>query len=283
MDGALMENLKQVPKFLKNAWDCVFIVSGSGKVRIGKSSMALQMAYFIAWLLVGGDKKLKKTPVPFTLDNVVFTPKDLMKLASTLPKHSVILYDEGRAGLDSARAMESLNKIMIDFFQECGQYQHVIIIVLPNFHRLKEDIAVARSLFLVDVYTGKNYSRGFFKFFNERQKENLYAFGKARIGIYNKYMATNPSFRGRFTKYLPVSKKDYEDKKLKALREKSLSRNQTKQLLSRNFAVYNLYSDGMHLIDLAKTFNLHRNSITNIINEEKLRRTKKIKEYQDEN
>jgi ABC-type xylose transport system permease subunit len=44
--------------------------------------------------------------------------------------HSVLVYDEGRAGLDSARAMENINKAMQDFFQECGQYGHVIIIVL---------------------------------------------------------------------------------------------------------------------------------------------------------
>ena len=36
MNGYLKDNLNEVPKFLKKSWDCVGIVSGSGRVRIGK-------------------------------------------------------------------------------------------------------------------------------------------------------------------------------------------------------------------------------------------------------
>jgi len=56
----------------------------------------------------------------------------LLTLFKKYGKNQVIIYDEGRAGLDSARAMQAINKIMQDFFQACGQYGHVILIVLPK-------------------------------------------------------------------------------------------------------------------------------------------------------
>ena len=38
MDEFLALNLNSLPNYLKNAWDVVGIISGHGKVRIGKSS-----------------------------------------------------------------------------------------------------------------------------------------------------------------------------------------------------------------------------------------------------
>jgi hypothetical protein len=182
------------------------------------STMAQQIGYYAAWLLAGGKKKPKKKSVPFNNTNIVFTPDQLVGLAQKLPKRSVIVYDEGRAGLDSIRAMENINKGMMDFFQECGQYQHVIIIVLPNYFRLSEDIAVPRSLFLVDVHHDAKYNRGYFKFYNEIQKEYLYVFGKKKLGTYAKYKSVNPSFNGRFTDSHPqIDVELYERQKREAL------------------------------------------------------------------
>ena len=90
--------------------------------------------------------------------------EDLMKKAEQLPKNSVIIYDEGRSGLDSASAMTAINKTMSEFFQRCRVYHHVIIIVLPNFFKLHEDYAVARSQFLIDTYADEKFNRGYFSF-----------------------------------------------------------------------------------------------------------------------
>lgn len=242
MDGYLRDNLSEIPRFLKDGWDCVIIISGNSKVRIGKSTLAMQIAYFIAWLLNENKKKYglvsQNSPVPFDNTNIAFDPDGVMKLAANKPRNSVLVYDEGRAGLDSARAMENINKAMQDFFQECGQYGHVIIIVLPDFFKLNETIAIPRSLFLVNVYHDANYKRGFFSFFNEKKKELLYIFGKKKWGSDSKYMSVNDDFHGRFTSYFPINKEIYDEQKRTALKKKKKSQLDQRWHRERDAAFY---------------------------------------------
>jgi hypothetical protein len=240
MDGYLIDNLNEVPKFLKKAWDCVIIVSGNAKVRIGKSTIAMQTAYYIAWLLnelnIKRGLAQKGNPVPFDNSNVVFDPEALMKVAEKKPRNSVLVYDEGRAGLDSARAMENINKAMQDFFQECGQYGHVIIIVLPDFFKLNETIAVPRSLFLINAYTDKNYNRGFFSFYSEHRKELLYIIGKKKWGSSSKYMAVDDNFHGKFCDYFPINKELYDEQKKEALKKRRKTNLEARWHVERNVA-----------------------------------------------
>lgn len=258
MDGYEVSNYISIPRYLDKGYDCVGIVSGHGKVRIGKSTKASQTCYLIAWLLAGGKLKIRvdkdnkwevlvnkppKNGVKFNLyENVAFSAEDLMNKAFGLykkyGKHQVLLYDEGRQGLDSARAMESINKGMEDFFQECGFMEHVIIIVLPNFFKLHEDYAVARSLFLIDVFADSQFRRGYFNFYNDLQKEKLFFFGKKRIGIRAKYAAASENFWGKFGTFLPFDKKEYEEAKKKALMKKRLTRQQQKWKKQRDALIY---------------------------------------------
>lgn len=255
MDYFMAKNLLGLPKYLAAAWDVVGIVSGHGKVRIGKSTLAQQIGYFAAWLMAGGEMVdspdranqliIKKHPtkeVKFSLDNLVFTPDDLIKKADDLykkyGKHQIIIYDEGRSGLDSARAMESVNKIMQDFFQECGFMGHIIIIVLPNFFKLHEDYAVNRSLFLVDVYANQELKRGYFSFYNEMNKEFLYFNGKKKIGSSLKYRDSRVSFSGRFTPFSPLDKVEYEKAKRAGLKKKQLKTKEAIWKRQRDAAIY---------------------------------------------
>jgi hypothetical protein len=261
MDGYLKENLDGIPYFLSEGYDCVGIVSGRGKVRIGKSTMAIQTGAYIAWRLAGGklkahqeevDNKTKwiidevinpKKEIKYTLkENIVFSADQMMDTAFKLYKkygpNQVIVYDEGRQGLDSARAMESINKGMEDFFQECGFMGHVIIIVLPNFFKLHEDYAIARSLFLIDSYANERFKRGFFSFYNEYQKEKLFYFGKKRIGIRAKYAAASDNFNGKFTSWTPFDRKEYDELKKQALNKKRKTRQQKKFKKQRDCAIY---------------------------------------------
>jgi hypothetical protein len=242
MDGYLRDNLNEVPKFLKEGWDCVIILSGNAKVRIGKSTLAMQIAYYLAWLLNELRKKSKlvseNNPVPFDNTNIAFDPDEVRKLATNKPKNSVLVYDEGRAGLDSARAMENINKAMQDFFQECGQYGHVIIIVLPDFFKLNDTIAIPRSLFLINVYHDANYRRGYFSFFNEKKKELLYIFGKKKWGSDSKYMSVNDDFHGRFTPYFPINKEIYDEQKRTALKKKKKSQLEQRWHKERDASFY---------------------------------------------
>jgi hypothetical protein len=264
MQGYLKKNLDGVPNFLKKEWDVVGIITGHGKVGTGKSTIALQVGYYLAWLLSGGEmldeeyEKGKfrvvgmvkpKRPVRFGMENIVFTPEDLMKKAETLYNkygpNQVIVYDEGKSGLDSENAMKSINKAMTEFMQRCRVYHHIILIVLPNFFKLHEDYAVARSLFLIDAYADKEFNRGYFSFYNELQKEKLFYFGKRLIGVRARYAAAHDSFWGKFTKWLPVDKETYDKAKIKAIKNLNMTRHDIKYKKQRDAAIYltKKYSD----------------------------------------
>jgi len=254
MDGYLAENLQHIPKFLARDFDCVGIISGRGKVRTGKSTIAAQVGYYCAWLIAGGQMELIRSkegkfinprvikkptkPVNFSLKNLAFAPEDLMRLGRTMPKNSVIIYDEGRTGLDAKTSMTSLNRLLEDFFQECGQYNHVILIVLPDFFKLHMDYAVSRSYFLIDVFLDENFTRGFFNFYNEVQKDFLYNHGKKRLGILSKYQASYPSFSGKFTQWFPFSHDDYSSLKRLALKKKEMGQRKAKIKEQRDAMIY---------------------------------------------
>ena len=231
LDRWLKQNLDGIPAFLDRAFDVVAIVSGTGKVRLGKSTLALQMAYYVAWIIAGGRTVLNErgqviqiinptNEVNFGIDNIVFSPDELKEKAEKLPKHSVIVYDEGRVGLQSDRHMENVNKQVADFFQECGQYGHVIFIVLPDFFKLGVDYATNRSLFLVNVFADKEFNRGYFNFYNENSKEKLFLYGKKKVGTFAKYNSYPRNFWGRFSAFVPVDRVAYEQLKRDALSRK---------------------------------------------------------------
>lgn len=249
MDRWEKENLDGIPKFLAKDWDVVGVVSGSGLVRVGKSRKGIQTGIYIAWRIAGGKviadengNTIKIIPptkkLNFTLNNVCFSPEELMEKARKFPHNSVFVYDEGRAGLDSKRAMESINKGMEDFFQECGQYNDVIIIVLPDFFKLHYDYAVTRSMFLIDVQVNKNWKRGFFEFYNRTQKEWLFNLGKKRMGVKGKYAAANSNFYGRFTSWFPFDEAEYNKRKKEALEKKEITRYQRRYKRQRDAALY---------------------------------------------
>lgn len=269
MDEYLAINLMGIPEYLKRSYDVVGIFSGHGKVRVGKSTVAQQVGYFLAWSISGGSMAREEATgkwfvstkptkiVRFTLeDNVVFTPDDLQTKARELftkyGRNQVIIYDEGRAGLDSAAAMSAINKAMQDFFQECGQYGHVILIVLPNFFKLHEDYAISRSIFLVDVFTNKRMERGYFNFYNEAQKESLFIAGKKKAGTLSKYSGARPSFTGRFSPFLPLDKDKYEEAKQNAIKQKEVKNIEKKWKRQRDAALLMLYKHmGMSPEDIA--------------------------------
>jgi hypothetical protein len=227
---------------------CCIQVDGSSNLYITdnyvvthNSTLAMQSAYYIAWILAGGKTILDengkvleiirpKRKVNFGLDHVVFAPEDLKKKAHQLPPNSVIVYDEGRAGLDSSRSMESVNKGMQDFFQECGVYGHTILIVLPDFFQLHRTYAVNRSLFLINVFADNQFNRGYFSFYNDHQKELLYHWGKKKVGANFQYAAAKRNFWGRFSDWLPFDKDTYENLKKSALEKKRLGPKEIKEL-----------------------------------------------------
>ncbi len=232
MDNYLVENLHPTPYFLAQDRDVVCIISGQGQTRNGKSTIAVGVAYFLAWLIAGGRMDLRKDdignyinpvvikrpnkPVRFSFENLFYTPDDLVKggkdLRKKYGKHQILLYDE-TSGLDSAGTMKKVNQDLNFFFQTCGADNHVILIVLPNFFKLNEDIATTRSMFLIDTYSDENWKRGLFNFYGPKDKEWLYFNGKKKIGVGAKYASQNPTFFGTFRNWLPFNREEYEAQK----------------------------------------------------------------------
>ena len=210
---------------LHKDWDFVIIVSGNRMVRVGKSVLAMTICAYLAWAL----KKLKLNDNAYGINNIFFDNVVMIGAARRAPKYSVIHYDEGREGLAAIKAMTGMQQDLIDFFSECGQLNHIFVIVAPDFFDLKEDIAVGRSELLINVYRhiaegdrdmyGEDkkrhvfiYQRGFFQFFNRPRKALLYDI--FRTTRRKNYRQSKPNFIGRFNHAYPVDEEAY--KKLKA-------------------------------------------------------------------
>ncbi len=222
MDGYLKANLDSLAYNIPNDWDGVILMSGDGMVRVGKSVLAQQVGCYMA-------HKLK---TPWNINNIVFTGEELMTNARKSPKNTVFVYDEARGELDTKKVLEEITKTLMDFFAECGMYNHVIVIVLPDFFDLPKGLAISRSECLINVYRKTSiqklkdtevvkFERGFFEFYGRESKKKLYMWGKKD---FNNYRAAKYDFFGTFENFFTVNQQEYLDKKLVYL-----SRDRTKQ------------------------------------------------------
>ena len=212
---------------VKNDWDFVILISGNREVRIGKSVLAMTVSAYIGYCLA----KMKLNNNAFNVDNIFFDHKDMLKKSMEKPKYSVILYDEAREGLASQRASTAFQQDLIQFFNECGQLNHIYILVLADFFDMREVMAVGRSELLINCYKrevnrkiwfGEEtrnvvfYDRGFFQFFNKRAKNLLYDF--YRTTSRKNYSMVKTSFPvGCFENQYPVDEKQYRKLKEDAL------------------------------------------------------------------
>ena len=183
MDRLLTDRLDDVAYNLNRDWDCVYLISGDGMTRIGKSILAQQICYYVS----------QKMGTPFTMKNIVFSGDELIERGHKLPKNSVILYDEARGDLDNKRVIESNTKKILDFFSECGMYNHFFVLNMPDFFDYPKSIAILRSEALINVYrkevpktdkAGKtiiNWQRGQYEFFTRKRKKKLYLMGKKTL------------------------------------------------------------------------------------------------------
>lgn len=193
MDGYLVANLDTAKRIIKKDWDMIFAVDGyEGS---GKSVMTMQMAKYV-------DPELN-------LDRIVFTPKDFQKAVLEAEKYQAVVYDEAYTGLSSRAAMTMVNRILVRMLAEIRQKNLFIFIVMPTFFDLDKYVALWRSRALIHVYTGDDFERGFFAFYNIDSKKLLYIIGKK----FYSYKEVKPDFYGRFTNYYVVDEDLYRKKK----------------------------------------------------------------------
>ena len=229
IDKMLAEALMSLIWNIKHDWDFVIIVSGNRMVRVGKSVLGLTVCAFLAYMLA--KKELNKNA--FALDHIIFDHAKLVEVAKQKPPFSVFQYDEAREGLVAAKAMSEMQNNMLDFFNECGQLNHIFVLVLPDFFVLREEMAVGRSEFLINVFRKTHvihhdmmgdgikhpvvsFDRGYFKFYNRESKNLMFdTFRTTRMKSYNKVRETFP--QGQFENQYPFPKEEYSRLKLEAL------------------------------------------------------------------
>lgn len=213
MDAYLKSNLDSMIYDAEDDWDFVIIITGDGMVRVGKSVLAQQVGYYFAY-------HLKRKWDAKGAGNIVFSGEELIKAATDV-EPSVFIYDEARADLDSKKALAKVSKVLQDFFAECGMYNHILILVLPDFFELNKRIATSRSECLINVFRMKkevkykgdtilSRKRGRFFFYGSEKKRLLYIKGKKDNDNYN---AVKSNFWGDFKDYWLIDRAAYDKKK----------------------------------------------------------------------
>ena len=197
LDENLKKNLDRAIEFQKKDWDFAFIVDG--KERGGKSVFAQQMAYYV-------DKT-------FNIDRVTFTAREFKKAVLKAEPGQAVIYDEAFTGLSSKDTMNRTNKLLVQMLAEVGQKNLFIFVVMPTFFDLTKYVALHRSRALIHIYTGDNFERGYFAFYNEDLKKKLYIDGKD----YYDYKGKPYNFVGRFVNHYVIDEKVYRQKKRQSL------------------------------------------------------------------
>lgn len=197
MDGYMKQNLDRAKMAIKKDWDMLFVYDGAEGA--GKSVKAMQDAFYC-------DPTL-------TNERIVFTPKDFRQAIMNAKPYQAVIYDEAYTGLSSRATMSLINRTLISMLAEIRQRNLFVFVVMPCFFDLDKYCALWRSRALIHVYTGDNFERGFFAFYNADRKKSLYMNGKK---FYN-YYKPEPNFTGRFTKHYTVDEKEYRRNKKNSL------------------------------------------------------------------
>jgi len=245
--GFLMEALLKIQidillKNIKNDWDFTILITGQGEVRVGKSMIAQQIACYWSYMIW----KLYGIKTPWSVeDNFVFDGKKLIEIGNKLGKnnpYSILIYDEAGADLEGRKIMQTSTQDVLDYYRECGQYNMLNILVLPEYFDLPKGIALSRSIFLIDVYYVASpegmFNRGYFNFFSRRQKKWLYLLGKRDLNYY----AAKADFHGRFYPFYTVDEGKYRLAKQEALSRRE-SKRRNKFQLQRDACWYLLWSE----------------------------------------
>lgn len=197
MDGYLKSNLDRAKVLVKKDWDMLFLYDGyEGS---GKSVKAMQDCFYF--------------DPTFNLDRICFTPREFTKAIKNAQPYQAVLYDEAYTGLSSRAAMSMINRVLVKMLAEIRQKNLFVAIVMPTFFDLDKYVAIWRSRVLIHVYTNANKERGFFLFFNQEKKKQLYVLGKK----FYSYSKPKANFFGKFSNHYVVDEAEYRKRKRESL------------------------------------------------------------------
>jgi len=238
MDEKLKRQLDVLCKNIVHDWDFTIIISGKGRVRVGKSVLAMQIGQYLSYQM---NEVYGKNTIWTLKDNFVWHGKDLIRQGHFLGKnhrYSAVIYDEAGADLVARKVMHASTQKVMDYFRECGQYNLFNILVIPDFFDLPKSIALSRSIFLIDVdyvvTSEQMFKKGYLKFYSEQRKKRMYLLGYKE----RNYNVVKPNFDGYYYDVYTVDKKKYQDLKKKAILSRDLDIIADKKELQRNAGWY---------------------------------------------
>lgn len=236
IDECLRRPLDTLIYNINEGYDFLIIISGGGLTRVGKTTLAQQIGTYCA----------NKLGTPFSAGNIAFGGRELIDKARTFPHRSVLIDDEARDDISGKKVMESFNKMFMTFLNECGKYNHLIILVATDFFDFSKSISLGRSELLIDVRRGVSRPtidlngdpvvkilRGVFHLYDRDGKKKLYLYGKKENNYFNgRYKIKE----GRFNDVWYIDKNEYERRKDEFLdrdREKTEKKNKPNPLLEK--------------------------------------------------
>jgi hypothetical protein len=242
MNEQLKTQIDVLLKNIKRDWDFTLIITGQGEVRVGKSMISMQIACYWNYMIW----KLYGIKNPFSVEeNFVFEGSKLIEIGNKLGKnnpYSTLIYDEAGADLEGRKVIQSSTQAVLDYYRECGQYNMLNILVLPEFFDLPKGLALSRSIFLIDVYYSSDsegiFKRGYFNFFSRRQKKWLYLLGKRDLN----YSAAKYDFNGKFPNFYTIKEDEYRLAKQEALSKRE-SKKRNKFQMQRDASWFLLWSE----------------------------------------
>ena len=202
MDAWLYNNLTLLAKRIVDDMTFLGIIySSTLEVGTGKSVLATQIGE--AWKEIM--KKEHGIDLPYSVENIVWKPKDLIEKSFNVPKYSYILLDEW----EDANYWSELGMNLRQFFRKCRQLNLFMMCIIPNWFQLPLSYAVSRSIFSIDVQYTNDLQRGNFSFYNFPAKRILYVGGKRG----HNYRIIKPTFKGSFPDGYGVDEQKYCKKK----------------------------------------------------------------------
>ena len=241
LDGYLKSNLDALKKSLKQDYDAFILLTG--REGFGKTTLSFQCALYC-------DQS-------FNLDRVCFTIEQFLEAVKDAERFQAIVFDETMGFLSSRQSMSKFNRALIKVMSEMRSKNLFVFLNIPSFFMMDWYVALHRTTGL--LYINK---RSCFASYDYRTKHKLYMEGK-------KYRSHSvpPNFTGRFTKYFPINKKDYEKKKQEAIKDwedaKAIEKTLREQ---RNNLIIKIFNNGMmDLEGLSKTLDISEMQVRRIL------------------
>lgn len=221
MNRRLYNCITEIPNRLKKNFCNIGIISGNGMTRVGKSTLAVQIAYLCSWLIAGGkhdpetDEVIKK---PDTVPEVRYF-FDITSLSKAITedkgKYNVYVLDEGDEIAGARTSAKRENRLFRELVIRSAIQNYVLIVCLPDFFSLSKAWACQDSDWLCNTYL-RGDRRGYFKLYDRDGKTRLHVYGKKKTGAY-RYLLARPKFDGEFPDVFVGNKEAYEKAKKDSL------------------------------------------------------------------